>query len=326
MKEYEEGESPVSAPVEDNAGEAFVYDPYELSRPRCEPESGTSEQPRQKFNTTLFVIVSAVVCILMCRSCDRYLTHPSEFVLGSPPGAFVDEGQLEREAHDANLFYTCLNGIFETKNPEKQVERFVNNKYGALRGNDQKCVELLKIFVEAGEEYGRLFSDYAVAWTNSGALAIYWDNWDSEHDKREWPDLIKDAEAAQTSLVTGLHEYEKRNLAKIEKIIGTHKDDKAWLERMHNVFMDRMSSRFFPVKQLLAIRSKEVDALISLAELYQVNHDKLEEKDGRMVFTDESLSAVEKKAWATLDKGEKDIADLFANIADGRINENLLDR
>ncbi len=320
MKEYGEVESSVSASVEDNAENAFVYDPYELSRPRCEPRSGTSGQPRQKFNTTLFVIISAVVCILMCRSCDRYLTHPSEFVLGSPPGAFVDEGRLEREnarvTHDVNLFYKCLDGILEMNNPEKQVERFVNNKYGVLKENDQKCVELLKIFVEAGEEYRRLFSDYAVAWTNSGALAIYWDNWDSEHDKREWPDLIKDAEAAQTSLVTGLHEFEKRSLAKIEKIIGAHKDDKAWLERMHKAFMNGMSSRVFPVKQLLAIRSKEVDTLISLAELYQANHDKMEEKDGRMIFTDEGLSAVEKKAWAILDKEEKDIAELFANIAE----------
>ena len=317
MKEREDVENSVASHVEDKPEEDFIYDPYELSRRRDESNGCASGQPRQKFNVILFVVISTVVCVLMCRSCNRFMTHPSEFVLGSPPDAFVHDGQLERQdervTHDVNLFYECLGGIIGLKNPEKQIERFINNKYGVLKKTDRKCVELLKMFVVAGEECRRLFADYAVAWTNSGALAIYCDNWNSEHDKREWADLVKDAETTQNLLATGIHAFEKKNLEKIEKIIGTHKGDKAWVERMKNIFMNEMSSEAFPVKQFLIMRSNQVDVLVSLVELYRVNRDKIKEVEGQMIFTDEALSKEEKDAWNMLDKGEKDIANLLAS-------------
>ena len=288
-----------------------VYDPYELSKHSDESGQDTNSKPPRKFNTPLFVIISAVFCILLCKSCDRLITHPSELVLGSPPGAFVDEGELqiqnERVKHDVDLFYECLNSIIFGREPDKQVERFINNKYGTLKDNDQKCVDLLKIFTEAQKEFIIIFVDYGGAWANSGALAIYFDNWDREHDKRGWDELVNEAEAANSLLAKGVAEHERKYLTKIEEIIG--KQNKKWLRTVRETFMQAFSTEVPAYAKLISLRSDEVKMLKSLVELYE-QADKIEEKGGQLVFKDEALADKEKKAWQAIDKAEKEIIKL----------------
>ena len=291
-----------------------VYDPYELSKHSDESGQDTNPKPQRKFNTLLFVIISAVVCVLLCRTCDRLIIHPSEFVLGSPPGTFVDEGELqiqnERLRHDVDLFYECLNNIILGKEPDKQIDRFVNNKYGALKDEEQKCVDLLEMFAAAQKEFIKIFVDYGGAWTNSGALAIYSDNWDREHDKRTWGDLVNEAEVANSLLAKGVAEHERKYLAKIEGIIGMQ--NKKWLRTLHNAFMRGFSTEVSTYAKLISLRSDEVKMLKSLVELYG-QAGNFEEKDGQLVFKDDALADKEKKAWQAIDKAEKDIIKLVAD-------------
>ena len=293
---------------EDVCSDSVVYDPYELSRNADKPSHDASAKSKRKFNTVLFLVISAVFCVLLCKSCDRLITHPSEFVLGSPPGAFVNEGELEiqnaRMRHDVDLFYECLNNIILGREPDKQVERFINNKYGTLKDSDQKCVDLLKVFTEAQKEYVKIFLDFGVAWTNSGELAIYFDTWDREHDKRGWDDLVKEAEAAVNALTKGVSEHERKYLVKIEGIIGMR--NKKWLKNVRETFM-----LGFACSKLISIRTDEVNILKSLVELCNQNADKVEERDGRIVFKDDTLPEKQMKAWQAIDKDEKEIAKLL---------------
>ena len=290
--------------------EEVIYDPYKLSRKTDEPIPDTSTEPKRKFNTVLFLFISSAFCILLCKSCDRLITHPSELVLGSPPGAFVDEGELQiqnaRMRHDVDLFYECLYNIIWWREPNKQVERFVNAKYGTLRDNDQKCVDLLKMFVDAKKEFVKLFADYCVAWTNSGALAIYVDSWDREHDKRTWDDLVKEAEAANNALTKGISEHERKYLEKIDGIIGMRKK---WLKTVRETFMQG-----FECSKFTSMRTDEVNILKSLVGLYGQT-DKIEEKDGQMIFKDDAFAEKEKKAWQAIDKYEKEIIKMVEDAS-----------
>lgn len=287
-----------------------VCDPYELSKHSDNSGQDANSKPPRKFNTLIFVIISAVCCILLCKSCDRFITHPSEFVLGSPPGAFVDKRELqiqnERMKYDVDLFYECLNNIILGREPDKQVERFTNNRYVALKDCDRKCVALLKIFTEAQKEYVKLFVEYGEAWNNSGELAIYGVTWDRENDKRGWDDLVNEAEAAVNALTKGVSEHKRKYFAKIETIIGMR--NKEWLKNVCDTYMVGFDS-----SKIISIRSDGVNTLKSLVELYGQT-DEVEEKDGKLVFKDDALAEKEKKAWQAIDKSEKEMIKLIEDV------------
>lgn len=318
-----EPESPVvsESSSESGRGEEFFYDPYKLSNQGGGSTSDDEVKPRRKFNSLLFVVISVVVCVLLGKSCDWHLTRPSELVLGSSPGAHVDEGglikianeRIKRIKHDDDLFYECLNDILDEKDPDTQVERFLETRYRVLQEVDSKYVGLLELFGSARKEYDKLFSDYDVVWTNSGGLAIHCEDWNREHDARQWKDLVDDAVAAQRALVNGLSAFEEKYQAKIGQVIGTQERSRKWLKNMQDLFATRLGRESPSVKQYLDIRANEIKSLMSLVELYQANADKVKEKDGKLTFEDPVLQEKAKTFWELLDKDETSMSDLFGD-------------
>lgn len=186
-------------------GDAVPLDPIRLSH--CDETRGKSEMKQQKSKSIFWFVIAAAFCVISCKSCSRIMTHPSEFVLGSPPGAYRDAGQLEKRqkdvSYDVDLFWKCLRHVLQGKEPHTQASEFNRENRGTFGKRVVTCVKIIETFNEAHEELVSNLGQYVNAWTNTGALVIY-PELAAQDERRSWRELIADAASAQERLEESL--------------------------------------------------------------------------------------------------------------------------